>query len=131
MHRGSIYPSFHTVVNKRRKRGKQISGGIHQWVAARVVRREINKIVNKGGARNRGGNLDRGWGRGPHRGINNDERAKGQSGACRVYVTMPHYAYEYKCTLGGGRNKCRPQRIPEFWPNPCYTRGALPAEQRK
>lgn len=63
------------------------------------------------GARS-GGNLDGGEEEGPRRGINNDERAKGQSGAWRVYVTMPHYAYEYKCTLGGGRNKCRPQRIP-------------------
>lgn len=76
-----------------------------------LVELEINRMWLEGRRwRRRKQRRIRGTQRGPVELIMMKERRDRVERAATVYVTMPHYAYEYKCTLGGGRNKCRSQR---------------------
>lgn len=81
-----------------------------------LVELEINRMWLEGRRwRRRKQRRIRGTQRGPVELIMMKERRDRVERAATVYVTMPHYAYEYKCTLGGGRNKCRSQRRADLW----------------
>lgn len=80
------------------------------------VELEINRMWVEGRRwRRRKQRRIRGTQRGPVELIMMKERRDRVERAATVYVTMPHYAYEYKCTLGGGCNKCRSQRRADLW----------------